>query len=195
MKIKLDQTIASLRKKHGLTLEDLAGALDQDIETLSAWESGASLPDATSLLQISEYFGVATDMLLTGQPGEAVPPQILDDGRLRIVQYLGTRLLDACEWTRGENIQIDAGQLPQGTPVEVWGNLDISEGDITGPVSAGGNVVCGEVGGSANAGGNISCRDIGKNANAGGNLTCAAIHGKAFAGGEIRCDTAQEITL
>lgn len=195
MKIKLDQTIASLRKRHGLTLEELSRALGQDAEALSSWESGTSLPDAASLLQISEYFGVTTDMLLTGQPRETAPPQIPDDGKLRIVQYLGARLLDACEWVRGESIQIDAGQLPQGTPVEVWGNLDVSEGSLTGPANAGGNIVCGEVGGSANAGGNISCRDIGENANAGGNLTCTVIHGNASAGGEIRCGTAQEIVL
>lgn len=60
----LAEKIASLRKKKGWSQEELAYQLDVSRQSVSKWESGASVPDLDRILKLSEIFGVSTDYLL-----------------------------------------------------------------------------------------------------------------------------------
>ena len=56
--------LLTLRKKEGLSQEELAEKLNVSRQAISRWEMGSALPDAVNLLQISRLFGVSTDFLL-----------------------------------------------------------------------------------------------------------------------------------
>ena len=53
-----------LRKKNGLSQEQLAEMLEVSRQTVSKWESHLSLPEATKLMRLSDIFGVSVDALL-----------------------------------------------------------------------------------------------------------------------------------
>ena len=60
----LADKIIELRKKNGMTQEELAEALDVSRQAISKWESAQSVPDMNRILKLSEVFGVSTDCLL-----------------------------------------------------------------------------------------------------------------------------------
>ena len=67
-----DKLIA-LRKKSGMTQEELAEKMDVSRQAVSKWESGQTVPDLGKIIQLSELFGVTTDYLLKDESrgGEA----------------------------------------------------------------------------------------------------------------------------
>lgn len=58
--------IRDLRRKHGLSQEDLAQQIGISRQAISKWESGQSMPDLDKIILLSEYFQVTTDYLLKG---------------------------------------------------------------------------------------------------------------------------------
>lgn len=62
--------LAELRKRHGITQQELGEILSVSYQTISKWENEISYPDMTLLPQISQYFGVTVDQLLGLQPLE-----------------------------------------------------------------------------------------------------------------------------
>ncbi len=60
----LAEKIMKLRKRQGWSQEDLAIRLNVSRQSVSKWESGASIPDLNKILQLSELFSVSTDFLL-----------------------------------------------------------------------------------------------------------------------------------
>lgn len=58
------EKIMKLRKQQGWSQEDLAIRLNVSRQSVSKWESGASIPDLNKILQLSELFSVSTDFLL-----------------------------------------------------------------------------------------------------------------------------------
>lgn len=56
--------IKSLRKKINLTQEELAERLNVSFQTISKWETNASLPDITMFPILANFFNVTTDELL-----------------------------------------------------------------------------------------------------------------------------------
>ena len=56
--------ILNLRKKAGLSQEQLANELNISRQSISKWESGASMPDNDKLISLSKYFGVSLDYLM-----------------------------------------------------------------------------------------------------------------------------------
>ena len=65
--MKLNEKILSLRKKQGLSQEELAGKLNVSRQAVSRWEVGSALPDASNILQLSKLFGVTADYLLNDE--------------------------------------------------------------------------------------------------------------------------------
>ncbi len=63
----LSEKIYSLRKKQGLSQEQLAEKLNVSRQAISKWESGVSTPESDKLIVISEYFGVSLDFLMKHQ--------------------------------------------------------------------------------------------------------------------------------
>lgn len=60
----LADKIINLRKKNGMSQEDLAGKLNVSRQSVSKWESAQSIPDLDKIIQMSSLFGVSTDFLL-----------------------------------------------------------------------------------------------------------------------------------
>ena len=58
--------IKELRKNQNLTQQDLADILKVSRSSISKWETKASYPDITTLVQISDHFSVSLDYLLKG---------------------------------------------------------------------------------------------------------------------------------
>lgn len=60
----LGENLKELRKKRGMSQEQLALRLHVVRQTVSKWEKGLSVPDAETLMQISEIFNVPSSVLL-----------------------------------------------------------------------------------------------------------------------------------
>ena len=60
----LADKITNLRKKAGWSQEELANQLGVSRQSVSKWESGASIPDLDKILRLSQLFEVSTDYLL-----------------------------------------------------------------------------------------------------------------------------------
>lgn len=60
----LADKIMQLRKKEGWSQEELAEKLKVSRQSVSKWESAASIPDLDKILVLSRLFGVSTDYLL-----------------------------------------------------------------------------------------------------------------------------------
>ncbi len=60
----LNENIKALRKKKGLTQDELASRLNVVRQTVSKWEKGHSVPDAEMLQKIAEVFDADVSQLL-----------------------------------------------------------------------------------------------------------------------------------
>ena len=65
--MELGEKLQELRKSRGLTQEELANALYVSRTAVSKWESGRGYPSIDSLKEISSYFSVTIDDLLSGE--------------------------------------------------------------------------------------------------------------------------------
>ena len=64
--MELNERIQELRKRKGLTQEELAQELFVSRTAVSKWESGRGYPNIDSLKAIAKFFGVTIDELLSG---------------------------------------------------------------------------------------------------------------------------------
>ena len=94
----LPEKLYALRKKSGLSQEQLAEALNVSRQAISKWEGGSAMPESDKLLALSNYFDVSLDCLLKdGAPNAAlivygvlsilvpsVPAQISGSSMIRI---------------------------------------------------------------------------------------------------------------
>ena len=60
----LSEKLYKLRKKSGLSQEQLAEQLNVSRQAISKWEQGTAVPESEKLITISNYFGVTVDYLL-----------------------------------------------------------------------------------------------------------------------------------
>ena len=65
--INISKNIADLRKRKGITQEQLAGALNISPQAISKWETNTSFPDTQTLPLIATYFEVSIDYLFYGE--------------------------------------------------------------------------------------------------------------------------------
>ncbi len=65
--MEFHEKLQELRKKRGLTQEELANDLFVSRTAISKWESGRGYPNIDSLKEISRYFSVSIDELLSGE--------------------------------------------------------------------------------------------------------------------------------
>ena len=65
--MEFGEKLQELRKSRGLTQEELAEALYVSRTAVSKWESGRGYPNIDSLKEISKYFSVTIDDLLSGE--------------------------------------------------------------------------------------------------------------------------------
>lgn len=65
--MEFNEKLQNLRKSKGLTQEELADALYVSRTAISKWESGRGYPSIDSLKDISKFFSVSIDDLLSGE--------------------------------------------------------------------------------------------------------------------------------
>lgn len=58
------EKLCSLRKKSGMSQEDLADMIKVSRQAVSRWETAGILPDAENIIKLSRLFGVSADYLL-----------------------------------------------------------------------------------------------------------------------------------
>lgn len=86
----LGETIRSIRSAKGMSQGDLADALDVSRQSVSKWETDASVPELDKLMKLCDLFGVTMDELVRGvkpelpekdpeesaaSPAEEIPPE------------------------------------------------------------------------------------------------------------------------
>ena len=71
----LAEKIYSLRKKSGLSQEQLASELNVSRQAISKWEAGSSVPESEKLIALSEYFQVSVDYLIKDEERKENPEQ------------------------------------------------------------------------------------------------------------------------
>ena len=67
MRMEFHEKLQALRKKRGLTQEELAAALFVSRTAVSKWESGRGYPSIDSLKAIARFYSVTIDELLSGE--------------------------------------------------------------------------------------------------------------------------------
>lgn len=100
-----------LRKKAGLSQEELAAALDVTRQTVSKWEVGDSTPDLAKLVALGAFFGISLDALVLGAEREAAEATSLE--KLRVA-LKSARTKAALKWAligAGVILAVDAVSL------------------------------------------------------------------------------------
>ncbi|MDE7432459.1 MAG: helix-turn-helix domain-containing protein [Lachnospiraceae bacterium] len=65
--MEFHKKLYELRKKNGLSQEELAGKLNVTRQTISKWELGESTPDMEKLVMLGDYFNISLDELVLGK--------------------------------------------------------------------------------------------------------------------------------
>ena len=88
MCMKIAEEICRLRSAAGMSQEELAAKLEVSRQSVSKWETGASVPDVEKLIKLAQLFGVTLDELVTG-----VRPEPVEAGNaLTPAKFLGVAL-------------------------------------------------------------------------------------------------------
>lgn len=66
LRMKFNEKLIEIRKKQGLSQEELGMELQVSRQTISKWETGKSLPDIVSIIRMSELYDLSLDELLKG---------------------------------------------------------------------------------------------------------------------------------
>ena len=64
--MKFHERLLEIRKKQGLSQEELGAELQVSRQTISKWEAGQSYPDFQRLVMLSDYFNMTLDELVKG---------------------------------------------------------------------------------------------------------------------------------
>ena len=67
----LSKRIIELRNAKAISQQQLADAMDVSRQSVSKWETGASIPDLDKLMKLADYFNITLDELVKGE--EAKP--------------------------------------------------------------------------------------------------------------------------
>ncbi|MDE7229419.1 MAG: helix-turn-helix domain-containing protein [Oscillospiraceae bacterium] len=77
----LSEKIRDLRRRSGLSQEELAEKLDVSRQAVSKWETGAAVPNPEKLVELSDCFGVTLDFLMREKAGEGIGESGASDSR------------------------------------------------------------------------------------------------------------------
>lgn len=76
-RVKINEQIAYLRRKKGMTQEQLAAALGVTNQSVSKWESGQNCPDIQLLPELARIFDVTIDSLMGCQAKDSLSELML----------------------------------------------------------------------------------------------------------------------
>ena len=87
--MEFNEKLQLLRKNKGITQEELADELYVSRTAISKWESGRGYPNIESLKEISKYFSVSIDDLLSAEKLISIAERDQSLGRLLLYHLLG----------------------------------------------------------------------------------------------------------
>ncbi|HRX41211.1 MAG TPA: helix-turn-helix domain-containing protein [Clostridia bacterium] len=70
MNIEIANRLYNLRKKHGLSQEELAERIGVSRQAVSKWERSESSPDTDNLIALAKIYGVSIDEMLNMETGD-----------------------------------------------------------------------------------------------------------------------------
>ena len=222
----LGKEIARYRKNLGLTQEALAQELGVTNQAVSKWELDQACPDIALLPKLADLFHITLDELFGRKAADNqfefekvfgisleeleekgnrqkqrtdtgyVVADWPDDGVLRVVAYVGRKLICGGEAEKDFHLdcQQDVKQILSAVSItcgDVGGDVyaigNVNCGDVDGDVDAGASVNCGNVSGDVDAGSMVNCGDVDGDVDAGGSITCGNVGGDVDAGASIFC--------
>ena len=89
----LGEKISALRAARGMKQDELAAALGVSRQSVSKWETGASVPELDRLVQLAGLFGVTLDELAGLEPPSPKPPAAVTISRPPARVIVGAVLL------------------------------------------------------------------------------------------------------
>ena len=126
----LSEKLYTLRKKSGLSQEQLAEQLSVSRQAISKWESGTSVPESDKLSVISNYFKVSLDYLLKEDDEQQVTSENHDSLQtsdrtkwlLGIISCIGG-IICLIIWGVLSILNPDASnQLSESSMIHIYGN-------------------------------------------------------------------------
>ena len=90
MSILFSETLRKLREEKGLTQTELAKMLFVNHSTITRWESGTRLPDATMIIRLADCLGADSNMLFSLAANSEESPNIIivDDSKPIVTEGL-----------------------------------------------------------------------------------------------------------
>ncbi len=110
------QKLTALRKREGLSQEQLADRLGVTRQSVSKWESGSALPELVKLISLSDIFGVSVDYLVKDVLEEDAPGHRSagsEDGTARLER----KVEDLARYVRGSVYAYDSKTRLFGVPL------------------------------------------------------------------------------
>ena len=74
--MQFEKNLTLIRKKRGLTQEELAFAIDVSRQTIYSWEAGLNYPNIAMLKKLADVLNVTTDDLLSGYEVNKLPNKV-----------------------------------------------------------------------------------------------------------------------
>ena len=191
--LNMGEIIREMRKGKSLTQDALAQAVGVSVQAVSKWETSQSLPDITLLPAIADFFEISMDTLFGRESSaresepdpvkEESPVSFPDDDKLRVVQFMGSRLMSSEECADGKAIPLAIDKFEGKLDMEIQGSARIN-GAVNGVARTAGDIfISGSVNGSANAEGDIHCEgNINGSARAAGSVNS---RNQSFTGSDV----------
>ncbi len=117
IKSAIAANITELRKRIGMTQQDLAAALNYTDKAVSKWERAESIPDVIILKRIADLFGVSVDYLLAEEHENPVTTPIPPSHR-RYRRALITSICILAVWLIATFAFVVT--MPQNIPFAAW---------------------------------------------------------------------------
>lgn len=184
---EFSQILKQKREAMHISQTHLAELVHVTSQAVSKWECGRSFPDMETLCRLADYFEISLDCLWGRNIGVPEISLLPDDGRLRILQCSGKRVLTQNEYDPNVKIPLQIEDCTNTEiSLEIWGSAEI-DGDIAGDVGAGGSITCANIGGDVAAALGIVCGNVAGDVTAGEDVTGGNIGGGVTAGEGVVC--------
>ena len=90
---KVGKLIADLRKKNGLTQQELGDKVGVGFRAVSKWERGITLPDITIINELSKILGISSNELLDGKVTKEIKTKSKISKKLKIVLSISISII------------------------------------------------------------------------------------------------------
>lgn len=77
--MKFNEKLIELRKKRGLSQEELSYKLNVTRQTVSKWELGQAIPEMDKLVEMSKIFNVSVDELVSEKETTFIEKTVIED--------------------------------------------------------------------------------------------------------------------